>query len=90
MQLRIVPLFKDTYLKELPRHCVCIVRPPKYNMKISRNEITGAYYEAKLSWWRLSLAIFVGLGITLALIDWLVGPEVVTNWIADLLGSLMN
>jgi hypothetical protein len=55
-------------------------------MKISRNEITGAYYEAKLSWWRLSLAIFVGLGITLALIDWLVGAETVTNWVADLIG----
>lgn len=59
-------------------------------MKIKRNEITGAYYEAKLSWWRLSLAIFVGLGITLALVDWVVGAETVTNFIADLLGSLMN
>lgn len=48
-------------------------------------EITGAYYEEKLSWWRLSLAIFVLAGVVLALIDWLVGPEVVTNWIAGLI-----
>ena len=59
-------------------------------MQIKRNEITGAYYEAKLSWWRLSLAIFVGLGITLALVDWVVGAETVTNFIADLLGMFIN
>lgn len=53
-------------------------------MKIKHNEITGAYYEEKLSWWRVALAIFVGLGITLALVDWVVGAETVTNWIAGL------
>lgn len=54
-------------------------------MKISQNEITGAYYEEKLSWWSIALAIFLWVAVSLALIDWLVGPEVVTNWIAGLI-----
>ncbi len=54
-------------------------------MKIRKNEITGAYYEAKLSWWRVSLAILIAVALILMVADFIFGAETVTNYLAEIL-----
>ena len=49
------------------------------------NEITGAYYEAKLSWWRVSLAILIAVALILMVADFIFGAETVTNYLAEIL-----
>lgn len=51
-------------------------------MKISHNEITGAYYEDKTSWLEIAAYIFGGLITLLAILD-LFFPEVVTEVLTE-------
>ncbi len=57
------------------------------------NEITGEYYKEKTTWYEYG-AIFASLltivVFILAVLDQVYGAETVTNFIADLLGSLMG
>lgn len=52
-------------------------------MKISQNEITGAYYEDKMSWFEI-VAYTVGVIITLIAIVDLFYSEVVTEVLSNL------
>ena len=61
------------------------------------NEITGEYYEEEPSILALTITVIVvgtlmiiAAVILVAIADTILGAETVTNFIADLLGSLMN
>lgn len=54
-------------------------------MKISHNEITGAYYEERTDWTTIAV-VTIGTIVTLLIIaDVVFGAEEVTNFIADLI-----
>lgn len=58
------------------------------------NEITVEYYNEKTPYFSIALVYLAGLivvtGIIFIILDAIFGAETVTNFIADLLGSLMN
>lgn len=55
------------------------------------NEIDGSYHnDIQLSWYHHLAFVAVVSGTILAILDQIYGAETVTNFIADLLGSLMG
>lgn len=54
-------------------------------MKISHNEITGAYYEEKTDWTTIAVVTIGTIVTLLILADVVFGAEAVTNFIAGLI-----
>lgn len=56
------------------------------------NEITGRnhYEDDKMTWYEYVIIVVITIALTLMVLDQTIGAETVTNFIADLLGSLMG